>query len=554
MLARFVALLSSFVLVSSSAYAQEGVLPPAVRAAADAIEADALARDLAYLASDDLRGRDTGSPGYAVAADYIIERLRAAGVAPAGDNGTYRQHYDLVEMRVATRASEIHIDGTRFAFGDGFVLRTFAGPVDATAPVVYVGHGWRVPAAGIDPYADVDVRGALVLAHGPRARTGGSIEQVGRVFVGARSVYDEAKARGALGVLFLTGVPDGESWSRMRELNLVRRELDPPVPSAYAAPPITSLLLSETAADALLAGEAFDRATLVARGEAVDYPPSFRLRRQIAVRVVLDSLVRTHPFNVVARIDGADPVLKDEVITVAAHLDGAVGTREVNGDAIYNSADDNATGSAVVLAIAEQLMKAPRPARTIVFIWDSGEERGLWGTRHFVHDPPVPLDRIVAHVNVDMVGATRAPGTADADSPDVAGPNEVLVIGPSVLSPTAGALLARVNEAYLGMTFNHRDDTADSEFFYPRTDAGPFLERGILTIGFTTGTHPRYHLPSDEARYLDPAKMQAVARTVLASVWALATVAERPRIENPPPPGVPRHGPVVRPRLRRASR
>ena len=72
------------------------------------------------------------------------------------------------------------------------------------------------------------------------------------------------------------------------------------------------------------------------------------------------------------------------------------------------------------------------------------------------------------------------------------------------------------------MTLNRRDDRADSEFFYPRTDAGPFLERGILTIGFTTGIHPRYHLPADEARYLDPTKMEAVARTVFASVWALA--------------------------------
>src|SRR5690606_19713842 len=133
--------------------------------------------------------------------------------------------------------------------------------------------------------------------------------------------------------------------------------------------------------------------------------------------------------------------------------------------------------------------------------------------------------------NVDMVGATRAPGTADAESKDVAAPHEMFVLGPRVLSPTADALLERVNAAYLGMTLNRQHDTADSEFFYPRTDAGPFLERGILTTGFTTGTHPRYHLPSDEAEHLDPAKMEAVARTVLAGVWALASADERPRIE-----------------------
>ena len=82
--------------------------------------------------------------------------------------------------------------------------------------------------------------------------------------------------------------------------------------------------------------------------------------------------------------------------------------------AIYNSADDNASGSAALLAIAEQMVRAPRPKRSIIFIWDSGEEQGLWGTRRFVHQPPVPLAQIVAHVNIDMIGASRRPGAADA--------------------------------------------------------------------------------------------------------------------------------------------
>jgi Zn-dependent M28 family amino/carboxypeptidase len=177
----------------------------------------------------------------------------------------------------------------------------------------------------------------------------------------------------------------------------------------------------------------------------------------------------------------------------------------------------------------------------VIFIWDSGEERGLWGTRQFVNQPPVPLDRIVAHINVDMVGATRAPGTPDAESPNVAGPNEVYLIGPGVLSPTVDALISRVNADYLGMTLNRKDDRADSEFFYPRTDAGPYLERGILTVGFTTGTHPRYHLPSDEARHLDANKIEAVARTVFASLWAMANMDERPRIERELPVSVPKY-------------
>jgi Zn-dependent M28 family amino/carboxypeptidase len=192
------------------------------------------------------------------------------------------------------------------------------------------------------------------------------------------------------------------------------------------------------------------------------------------------------------------------------------------------------------LAVAEQLARAPRPKRTIVFVWDSGEEQGLWGTRWFVHSPPVPLTQIVAHFNVDMIGASRRPGSADAQSRNVTERNEVFLIGPQVLSRQASVLLDRVNAEYLQLRFNRTHDSPQSEFFYPRTDAGPFLERGILTVGFTTGIHDRYHLPADEARALDPAQIRAIARTVLASVWMMADAAERPRIDQPLPATVPK--------------
>ena len=112
-----------------------------------------------------------------------------------------------------------------------------------------------------------------------------------------------------------------------------------------------------------------------------------------------------------------------------------------------------------------------------------------------------------------MIGANRAPGSADASSKTVTGPNEVYLVGPGVLSARGATRCSIVsNTAYLKMTFNRDFDKPEHEFFYPRTDAGPFLERGILTIGFFTGIHPRYHQPSDEARHLDPKKMEAITQ------------------------------------------
>jgi hypothetical protein len=540
-----VLVLVAFLLIGVPAAAQpiaQVALPDRVRSAADRITADQLGRDLAFLASDELLGRNTPSPGFDKAADFIVRRLQNAGVKPLGDAGTFLQHYEMRESKVDTAGASLEIGGRRFDFGDGFVMRSLAAPLDGEFPVVYVGHGWTVPDRGVDPYAGLNVRGKLVLAHGPGTLPRGvEIQQIGRVTVGANTPFVEAARRGAAGILFIPQTAALDGWDRMREANLVRRELEPPVPSAYAALPVTSVLLARSVTDALFAGERIAGPEVIARGDARDYPPSFELGTSVRLRIPAGTVVH-RPYNVVAMIEGRDPVLRDEYITVAAHLDGAVSTRAVDGDAIYNSADDNATGSAAILSIAEQMMTTTRPRRSVIFIWDSGEEQGLWGTRHFVHNPPVPLERIVAHFNVDMIGASRAAGTPDEHSADVTGPDEVYLIGPGVLGARTDALLEAVNRSYLNLRFNRRYDTPESEFFYPRTDAGPFLERGILTIGFFTGLHDRYHQPADDAQYLDARKMEVIARTVFASIWMVADAEERPRIEGAIPPTVPRHG------------
>lgn len=527
---------------AAAVYAQQSIVPGHVRSAADGITAAKLSRDLEYLASDELQGRNTPSPGFDAAAKHVAGRLERAGLKPLGDEGTFFQRYEMRETRMDTSGAYVDIGERRFQFGKDFVMRSFAGPLAGTFRVVYVGHGWTVPERGIDPYAGLDVRGKLVLVHGPRALPKGvEIKQIGRINIGGSSPFTEAARRGAAGVVFIPQSSALSGWDAMRAQNVVRRELEPAVPSAYAALPVTSVMLAPHTTEALLEGERADGAKLMALGDSADYPPSFQLEKDVTIIIPAADPVVHHPYNVVALLEGSDPALKSEYITVASHLDGAVGARAVDGDSIYNSADDNATGSAGNLLIAEQMMTIPRPRRSIVFIWDSGEEQGLWGTRHFVVRPPVALDRIAAHFNIDMIGANRAAGSPDAGDERVSGPNEVFVVGPAVLSAQADALLERVNRDYLNLRLNRSFDRADNEFFYPRTDAGPFLERGILTIGFFTGLHERYHRPSDEARFLDTAKMEVIARTLFATIWAFADASERPRIDKEIPAAVPRH-------------
>lgn len=529
--------------ITSPTLAQGPVLSPAARAAAERIAAPQLAWDVAQLASDDLKGRNTPSPGFDAAADYLIARLQRAGLAPAGDRGGFRQYYDLDDTRLEASRASLTIGTRRFDVGKDIAMRTLGVPRSGTVPVVYVGHGWTVPDRGIDAFAGVDVKGALVVAHGPRVMPAGvSISQVGRVTVGARTVMDEAARRGAVGVLFITQASELLRWDDLRSAGQVRREMVPNVPSAYATPDIPSLLLSPDTTRALLEGEALDGAAALQLPEGGPYPASFRLAKTVTLDLPVAQATRLRPYNVVARLEGTDPTLRAEVVTVAAHLDGAVGTRDLAGDAIYNAADDNASGSAGLLALAEQMATA-RPKRSVIFVWDSGEEQGLWGIRWFVHAPPVPRSAIVAHVNVDMIGSSRTESAAAAADgvKGVTRRGEVYMLGPTVLSRQADALITRVNAEYQGLQINRAFDRTDSEFFYPRTDAGPFLERGILTIGFNTGTHERYHLPTDEARFLDPVQMQQVARLLFSVVWAVADAPQRISIDQPMPASVPRH-------------
>lgn len=515
------------------------VIPADVKKAAERITAENLKRDLDYLSSDELQGRNTPSPGYDRAAAYIVARLEKAGLSPAGDNGTYLQHYTMRESQVETESASIEIGGRRFKFGDDFVMRSFANQVTGTLPVVYVGHGWTVPGRQIDPFAGVDVKGKIVVAHGPRALPKDvDIPLIGRLNVGASTVFTEAERRGAAGVILIAQASAMKGWAALRNQSTTVRELQPIVPSAYAAIPITGLMITPQVTEALMAGERVDGAALVAGAERQEYPPSFQLTKSITVNVTARTTDH-RPYNVVAVLKGSDPALSSEYVAIESHLDGAVGSREVNGDRIYNSADDNASGSAGNLAIAETLAAGPRPKRSVIFIWDSGEERGLWGTRHFVANPPVPLDKIVAEINVDMIGANRAPGTADEAAKGTTGPNEVYVIGPGVLSAGAERLLNDVNREMSQMILNRDHDRPESEFFYPRTDAGPFLERRVLAIGFTTGIHDRYHLPADEARFLDERKIATISRTIYGFAWALADATDAPRIDRKMPATVP---------------
>jgi hypothetical protein len=222
----------------------------------------------------------------------------------------------------------------------------------------------------------------------------------------------------------------------------------------------------------------------------------------------------SHPPNVVAVLRGSDPALRDTYVVFSAHMDHVgVGRPDASGDSIYNGADDDASGTSAVIEVAEAFasMETP-PARSLVFLLVSGEEKGLLGSSYYADHPTVPLEGIVANVNIDMIGR---------NSPDT-----VVAIGQEFSS--LGPLVHRLAAAHpeLGLTAT-QDPWPDERFFF-RSDHFNFARKEIPAIFFFAGTHEDYHRPSDHVEDIDTDKAARIARLVFWLGHAIATEPQPP--------------------------
>ncbi|HEV2761690.1 MAG TPA: M28 family peptidase, partial [Pyrinomonadaceae bacterium] len=238
--------------------------------------------------------------------------------------------------------------------------------------------------------------------------------------------------------------------------------------------------------------------------------------------------------NVVAVVEGADRKLKDEYVAVGAHYDHVGTGRAVNGDSIYNGADDDGSGTVAMLAMAEAFAQGPRPKRSILFVWHAGEEHGLWGSDYFARHPTVPLRQIVAQLNMDMIGRSKQPGDTKQGNRFLTGPNEIYVIGSREMSTELGELSERVNRSYLNMQFNYLyDDPRDPNRFFFRSDHFNYARKGVPIIFYFDGEHEDYHKPSDTPDKIDYQKMERVARTVFVTATEIANAPRRPVVDKP---------------------
>jgi hypothetical protein len=523
------------------------------------IQTSALEDWLAYVASDDLQGRQVYSEGLGMAASYIADHLRQWGVEPAGDDGTYFQTVRVHGVNNASRSTvTLEVAGEQRTFTDGediFLPANMGGPqtIHATE-VVFAGYGLRVPAAGLDDYAEIDPSGKVIVWLGAAGPGEAAERGMGRLLA-ARS--RQAVELGAAAVLAPAPAGRGQTATPPATPMGGRRGQLPPAAFTTAqrydrpSPPIVSG--RDTFFEFLFSQAPVNYSELSAKASRQEPLPHFSLE---GVTVTIDvvpeySVVSTRlSRNVVGIVRGTDPALSATYVSIGAHYDH-IGYQQVTpastgaggggaafgcagqvrptprpGDVIYNGADDDGSGTVALMAIARAFALGPRPKRSLLFIWHTGEESGLQGSRYNADFPVVPNEDVIAHLNMDMIGRNRCDDPAEQHT--------VYLVGSDRISTELHNLSEDVNAATdqpLRLDYE-LNDPGDPQSLYTRSDHYSYAAKGIPVIFYTTGLHADYHYVTDEIDRIEFDKLARIARLVFLTGERLANLDRPPVRDN----------------------
>lgn len=454
-------------LVTANSFGQQIKLSAEVKQAMDAVSADKIKADISYLADDKLKGRGPGTEGYQMAVDYVIAQVKALGVKPAGENGSWLQK---VRMRKSVpQNAQLSINNKAADQSSFAIFPNPANPqINISAGLVFAGFGISEPSLGYDDYAGLDVKGKIVIV------TRGAPEKfpssVMAHVITTDQILKSAADHGAVGVLITLATPK----SRMPQVDdgiysVINDKQDVVVSVTYnkkikvlaaISPVLLAPLMQQTDKDL----------QQIITGLKAGTPNSFTLNSnaELSCKSTYKDILS---YNVIGKIVGTDPKFKSEYVVHSAHLDHLGIDRPVEGDSIYNGAHDNASGTASVLSIAKiySQIKA-KPKRSVLFVLMTGEEMGDLGSGYFAEHPTVPAKSIVADVNTDM--------------PTIIAP----LLSITALGAEHSSLAKQVDQAagYLGIEV--QPDPEPKQVRFVRSDQYSFVLAGIPALHIKYGT------------------------------------------------------------------
>jgi len=486
---------------------------------------------LNVLASDDLKGRKTGTPDFISAAEYVEAQFKAIGLTPAGTDG-YRQQVGFRSASIDAEHSGLELvqaDGHSLALkigSEASLSPNVEGAVSVDAPAVFAGHGLVIPSLGVDDLKGLDLHGKIAVIFGgaPPAVHG----PLKAYFRTTAIRWQTLKAAGAVGVITIPeprppqagGPRGGNGFGAGRPVDQLA---DP------ALNPLQDARLNATipaaSANSLFVGSSHSLDELQALAKDNQPLPTFTLPITIRAKTTTSVISTYQAPNIVGLLKGSDPKLKNEYLLLSAHLDHLGVGRPVDGDSIYNGAMDNAAGIASLIETAKALAEGKHPRRSIVFLAFTGEEEGELGSQFYAHYPTVPRPQIIADLNMDMYLPLFPLHFL-----------EVQGLGESTLGNDARAA-AQLND--IEVQFDKQPD----ENRFIRSDQASFVKYGIPALAFKFGwlpdnpeqktfndwIHNRYHHPSDDLN--QPIDREAAVhfdRVLLTIVVRVANAPTKP--------------------------
>ena len=450
------------------------------------------------LADDNMEGRDTGSAGLRKAEAYVVDQLKRSGVQPAGTDGYYQPvKFFSRQIIEADSSAALVRDGKvePLTLGDDVIIssRIDVAP-EVEAPLVFVGYGLTVPENNYDDFSGLDMKGkvAVILSGSPA-------EIPGPLASNYQTAGERWKALRNAGAIGMISIPNPASmdvpWSRIAlNRNHVSMELADPVFHDTAGQQV-SMIFNPAKAEQLFAGTGHSFDELAALGKDRKPLPHFALPVSIRVKAKLEKK-EIESANIVAKLPGSDPALKNEYVVLSAHIDHIGIGEPINGDRIYNGAMDNASGSAVLLDVAASLKKSPEKLkRSLLFVFVTGEEKGLLGSKYFTQYPTVDAKSMVADINIDMF------------LPII--PLKTLVVF-GLAESDLGDLVTQVAQAH-GVQVE--PDPEPQRNLFIRSDQYNFIRHGVPALAMGVAPDPnsaeqkkifkdwltnRYHAPSDD--------------------------------------------------------
>lgn len=461
------------------------------------------------LAADDMEGRETGSPALRRAEGYVVEQLRMNGLQPAGANGFY-QTMQFESRQIVESASSLAlvkgklVEPLSFADDAFFSTRVDLAP-SVEAPLVFAGYGLSIPEKNYDDLAGLDLKGKVaVIVSGAPAEIPGALASH---YQSPRERWKALKKAGAVGTITILNPGSMDiPWSRISanrnhpNMSLSGQEFN------ETAGQKLSVVFNPANAGKLFEGSGHTLQEIFDRVKDRKPLPRFPLALSVRAKAEVNKK-KVESANIIAKLPGSDPKLQNEYVVLSAHIDHLGIGEPINGDRIYNGAMDNAAGSAVLLDVAASLRKpAEKPRRSILFLFVTGEEKGLLGSRYFTEHSTVRPESIVADINVDMflpivpLKVLTILGLAESDLGDMA------------------------REVASSLGIRSQPDPEPQRNGFIRSDQYNFIRHGVPALAMGVGFDPgsperqvfkdwltqRYHAPSDDLS--QPMDLSAAAK------------------------------------------